>query len=390
MKFFSFSALALLVALCSCSSEKGYNINVTVNNINGGKAVLSKYAGRERIKMDSVEFTGNTFRFEGTTDQPYNATITVTAAGAEKDGMLNFVIENSNITIVADQNSTKPQRRYNLYQDITVTGGKNNTFSNELDKKYKELTSRPAIAEYLKGYHEVSLLFDKDVDLYYKSMKELTTKYAKEIDELSNGRLEYTQELIRENPDVEYAAYALNMDASRYTHEELDKMFSAFTPQVQQSDLASEIARKVKAQRAVQPGNPAPDFTLKTLEGTDFTLSSLKGKVVIIDFWASWCGPCRKSIPALKEIYAEYKDKGLEIVGVANDTKEENWRKAVEEDKSEWIHVIDVFPKNSPGEVISQYAVQYIPSYFLVDKEGKIVGKLEKEEIRGKLDELLK
>lgn len=391
MKHLLITTIAAIIALTSCSKQKGYNINVTVENLDGGKAILCKFENRIQVKLDSVEFSGGTFNFKGSTDQPYNASISISSNGDEKIGLLNFILENDNINITADQNKVKSQRKYNIYNNIDVSGGKNNTFSKTLDQKYEELKREPHIAEYLKGYDEVSKIYYKDVDLYYKSMKELTTKYAKEIDSLINGRLKLSLDLIKQNPDVEYAAYILNMDASRYSHAELDEIFSGFTPDVQKSELASDLAKKITAQKAVQPGNPAPDFTLKTQEGRDFTLSSLKGKIVIVDFWASWCQPCRKSIPELKKIYAEYKDKGVEIVGVANDTKEENWKKAIQEDKSEWIHVIDVFPeKNQGGLVIGQYAVQYIPSYFLIDKEGKIVGKLEKDEIRAKLDELLK
>ena len=116
----------------------------------------------------------------------------------------------------------------------------------------------------------------------------------------------------------------------------------------------------------------------------------IKGeKTVFCDFWASWCGPCRASIPHLKEIYAKYKDKGFEIVGVTNDTDHDSWKKAIEEDQSPWIHVADVFPEKYRGaEVIARYAAHYLPTLYLIDKEGKMIGKIEHTDLDTKLKEL--
>ena len=120
------------------------------------------------------------------------------------------------------------------------------------------------------------------------------------------------------------------------------------------------------------------------------TLFELRGQYVIVDFWASWCQPCRAGVPAMKELYAKYHDKGLEILGVSNDTNHEAWKKAIGEDQTPWIHVVDEFPeKNKPARVISQYGVHGIPAYFLLDKEGKIIGKMNHNELEAKLAELL-
>ena len=132
--------------------------------------------------------------------------------------------------------------------------------------------------------------------------------------------------------------------------------------------------------------NMVIDFTLKNLAGEDFTLSSLKGKYVILDFWASWCGPCRASIPGVKELYAKYKDKGLEVVGVSCDRKPEDWKKASEEEQFPWINLIDTQDAN---RVATKYAVHYIPTMYLIDKEGKMIGKMKHHELDAKLKELL-
>jgi thiol-disulfide isomerase/thioredoxin len=132
-------------------------------------------------------------------------------------------------------------------------------------------------------------------------------------------------------------------------------------------------------------GSKVPEIELPGTTGTKVKLSSLKGKVVIIDFWASWCGPCRRSMPALKAVYKKYKDKGLEIYGISLDDNNAAWDKAVKEDRTPWLHVID-----REGGIARKWGIQYIPTSFLLDKEGKLIAvNTEKEELEKLLKQLL-
>jgi peroxiredoxin len=120
----------------------------------------------------------------------------------------------------------------------------------------------------------------------------------------------------------------------------------------------------------MRPGQTAVDLSLPDLNGKLVTISELKGKVVLIDFWASWCGPCRHNNPKLVRLYNKYHEKGLEIYGISLDEDSDDWKKAVQHDKLKWIQVID--DKGWAAPSASAYGVDMIPSSFLIDKQGVI------------------
>jgi len=135
-----------------------------------------------------------------------------------------------------------------------------------------------------------------------------------------------------------------------------------------------EVARK-KAAEAVQPGNPAPNFTLKDINGNDFSLSSLKGKYVVLDFWGSWCGWCIKGIPEMKKTYEKYKGK-IEFVGIDNGDTEEAWKEAVKEHGLPWVNVIN----STDPDVVALYGVRGFPTKFVIDPEGKVAKQVVGED----------
>lgn len=152
--------------------------------------------------------------------------------------------------------------------------------------------------------------------------------------------------------------------------------------------MSAQLIAKVNKMTQFEEGRVAPDFTQKTPEGEDLSLSDLKGKYVLIDFWASWCGPCRRENPNVVRMYKAYKDKGFEILGVSLDRSKDRWLAAIEQDQLTWKHVSDL--KHWSNAVARQYNVSSVPYTMLIDPDGKIVAKnLRGPSLEAKLKELL-
>ena len=155
-----------------------------------------------------------------------------------------------------------------------------------------------------------------------------------------------------------------------------------------QGELVQSFVKTYRSQLATAVGQMAPEINLPDTSGQAIGLSSLRGKVVLIDFWASWCGPCRQENPNVVNLYEKYKDKGFEIYGVSLDKEEGKWKEAIHQDGIHWVHVSDLQEWRSAAA--SLYAVTSIPSTFLIDRDGKIIAKdLRGKALADKMEEVL-
>lgn len=209
-----------------------------------------------------------------------------------------------------------------------------------------------------------------------------------------NASIAIHKKFIKEHPAALSSVWLLATSAREYSTAELQEAYNSLDASLKSSYLGMDVASRIKIMSAAATGGLAPDFTKPTPDDKMITLSQLKGKYVLIDFWGSWCAPCRASNPHLKELYARYKDKGLEILGVASEKAPELetakilWKKAIEKDEMTWPQVIN----NEAGmkvDVVKLYGIDAFPTKILLDKSGNIIARwigAESKELDEKLN----
>ncbi|MFA4867121.1 MAG: TlpA disulfide reductase family protein [Pedobacter sp.] len=213
------------------------------------------------------------------------------------------------------------------------------------------------------------------------------------LEEINRSRESIYLGYVKENPTSVIIYYCLIEGGGiPFSPARIKPYFEGLAAKEKQSIQGKSIREIFESGVRVKPGNQAPDFTLNTPTGKDTTLSSLKGKYVFIDFWASWCAPCRKEVPNVLKAFSNYKQKGFEVLAVSLDEpgSRDKWIKAIHADQSSaFIHVIN--RKGSINDVAKKYGVSQIPASFLVNPEGKIIAvNLRDEELHKKLDDIFK
>jgi peroxiredoxin len=210
-----------------------------------------------------------------------------------------------------------------------------------------------------------------------------------EFDQIAAQKAAREDSLIQANANTYTAAVLIAEKMNRLSLEDMEKRFNLLGETAKATEPGKKVAEKIKALKAVAIGQVAPDFTLNTPDGKPLSMHSIKAKVKIIDFWASWCGPCRHENPNVVKIYKEYHSKGLEILGVSLDQKKEDWLKAIEDDGLTWNHVSDL--KGWACAAASLYAVSGIPHMIVLDENNVIVAKdLRGNALKEKVAEMLK
>lgn len=210
------------------------------------------------------------------------------------------------------------------------------------------------------------------------------------------------EDYMKKYPSTALAASFLRMELGHMPIEKMKEAYEKLDATAKETTSGKEIANEIAVLERVNPGNPAPDFTANDLlTGKPFSLSSLKGKVVLLDFWASWCVPCRKSNPHVKALYEKYKKKGFDVVYVASDDSNPNAAlKAIEQDGiKKYHHVLAGLKeiRDANGKMLGydksqdigeKYAIHFLPTKYLIDREGKIIGKVDDETLDAKLKEI--
>ncbi len=359
-KIFTFLMLIPLFAFCIQPSS--YKITGNIAGIEGTVYLAQSIQGK-RIIIDSTNLNNGKFLFEGFVKEPKQCFLTFKN---NKRAYISFIVENSKINIQADI------KRVSLAK---ITGSASQNIMNDYNKIVRPLKGKRG--RLLSDIRKIS----KDGD--QKKKQELYTQKK----QLENEIKLVSEKFVRDN-NKSYAALLIASELLRKEKNpaRIDEMVALLDASFENKYLLIEMKRISRSLKNTVIGEIAPDFVMNDTERKPVKLSSLFGKgYLLIDFWASWCSPCRSENPYVLAAYKKYHEKGFEVLGVSYDNNKEKWLKAIEEDQLPWLHVSDLKGWNSLTKTL--YAISGIPSNFLLDKNGKIIAK----NLRGKsLHEKLK
>lgn len=373
MKKFLF-ALGAMAMLISCEQkQEGFTINGTVTGFADGTMVYINSADENSdtglTKIDSVAITEGKFTFAGKADE---IDMKYLEFGQEQMYYLPFIYENGEITVVYDKDKT---------ENTKVTG----TESNDSFMTFREQTK--PVEEKMKRFQEENneKMMQAQMSGDETAMNELREEYMKIADELS----EVSKNFVKNNKNFASLMMLGQLHQNKQiTDEELIEIYNGMDDSLKATKVGKDIQELVNNASKLAIGQPAPDFSAPTPEGTEASLKENLGKVTVIDFWAAWCGPCRKENPNVVRIYEKYKDQGLSIIGVSLDRDKDAWLKAIADDGLTWTQISNLAYFNDP--IAKEYNINAIPATFILDADGNIAAKdLRGQELEDKIAELL-
>lgn len=305
------SAILLITAISSCNRQPSYTIDGTIN-ADSGTIYFQSFRNKMFFVIDSATIKNGKFQFTGSVDRPDLFGLTT---DREESFQPYFVfVENSKISVSIDTADAR---------NAKVSGSAAN-------------------------------------DLYESYLK--------------NRRNFNIDSFIVAHPASVVPVYVLYRDFStRLGAQELENSIEKIDPSLNDLSYVTELKDVIAAKRSLDIGSQAADFTGTSPEGNSISLSDFAGNYVLIEFWAAWCGPCRRENPNLVRVYHKYHESGFDILGVSLDNSREDWLKAIETDQLAWSHISDLkFWDSEPAKL---YGIRHIPSNVLVDPAGNIVEK---------------
>jgi peroxiredoxin len=342
-----------------------YKITGKIQGSDGMTFILQTSNAGKVVILDTVKVVNGTFTINGgSVDYPVVAGLATT----DMKRQLYFYLENNDITITGKIDSLNiavitGSKTQDELQSLTLS-------LKPLENKYKILMKEYQDANNAKDSPRISIL----TNLLNNVMKEA---------------IETEKKFAINNPSSFAVPAVLGELMNSLKASEIESIIKSMSPEVAKTQTMQDIKARLLSVGKVEIGQKAPDFTLNDPQGKKVSLSSKIGsKLLLIDFWAGWCGPCRKENPNVVRVYNEFHGRGFDIIGVSLDQTEAQWKKAIADDNLTWTQVSDLKYWNS--EAAKMYLVQSIPANFLLDKDGIIIARdLRGEELYNKVREII-
>lgn len=372
----------IIISLCmaspmSASADGGaYSVKGTINGFEG-KYIHMLWQENNAVKDDSVKIVGGKFTFSGQIATPMEV----------------------RMLLIGDMNDYQNKNRCTLYVEpkaMTVSISKDN-----FNKPMVTGSFTQAQADSIEAMRNEIMLPAKAITDEMASCED-SKRHAELMDQLEPYQEKVKQasiEWVKRHPSSYLAPQQMRFLMGDMAYSDIKAIYDSFTPAVKQMPDCKEIADELSVLARVQPGQPAPLFRAKNWKGVEEGIADLKGKYVLLDFWATWCVPCRKSFPHVKSLYEKYKSKGFDVFCVADDDGNEvKWKAAIEKDGVQQFHHVLrglVWDRNKgldgmdkTNDISDKYAIHYLPTKYLIDNEGRIIGKFNDEELDAKLKEI--
>lgn len=366
--------LSLSAALKSYSQAKtGFTITVTVPKAAEGRKVYLKSDQSPSKLIDSTIVKNGNFKFKGSVSSPRLYTVLFDKLKKQRfASAIPLFVENNKITVSAglDSNATE--------FEILYTGGF------PYDKiKVKGSATHELFLKYNAGYGPFKAAQNKAFDLYIahlstrgRAVKRPISsgiKLVEAVDVAKEKSLNYIKKFIKENHSSSVALYVAHKNISSFNAKEIDETMASLSPTLKSSDDGKKLIGRAAVIKRTAVGSKFVDFDFNDKDGKPVKLSDHlgKGKYTLLDFWASWCGPCRADLPHLKEVYELYNPEGFEVINISMDSDKAKWLKAVADENMSWLQLSDL--KAFTGDFSKIYNFNGIPTCLLIGPDGEII-----------------
>jgi peroxiredoxin len=368
---------ALLMTGCADKQEQSFTLKGNIGNWNDPATLYLSYWNEGSEYLDTIRLQDGKFAFTGAISEPAPTRLILDYAGegmgraAQAGHILYLYLENGTVKLKSPDSLHNSQfinspinDEYLAYLDYV--GGQIQDLAARMNQKVMRATPEQLNDTAFMG--------------------QLNREYRQMLEERALKQQQY----VREHPDSYFSIVALSESVSSdFEVEEIEPLFLSIDEEHRSTFPGKAFAQRIEAAKMIGIGKRAPDFTQNDPEGNPVSLSDFQGKYLLLDFWASWCGPCRQENPNLVKAYAAYREKGFEILGVSLDNKDgrDAWLNAIKKDGLTWTQVSDLNSWNN--EVALLYGVRAVPQSYLIDPEGIIIAEnLRGEALEEKLAEI--